>query len=159
MDLSHYTFSELLKLQAEIFLELRSRNIIRTKNVKGDIGEYVTVEFFNSRKDLPNLVLSKAGTKNVDAVDNLQQSYSIKTITSTSTSCFYGLEPPESTKDDIKKFDFLIITELNDDWSLKRILRLSWDLFLKYKSWHSAMSGWKITLNKAIASEADLLYN
>jgi hypothetical protein len=158
MNLSEYAFNELLQLQAEIFTELRNRNIIRTKNVKGDIGEFLTVEYFNSSEDLPNLTLNKAGTKDVDAVDNLNATYSIKTITSTSTSCFYGLEPPIPTKPDVKKFDYLIITELNDDWTLKRMLQLSWDLFLKYKTWHPTMSGWKITLNRKIVSEAITLY-
>lgn len=158
MKLSDYTFKELLLLQAEIFSELCTRDIIRTKNMKGDIGEYLTVEFFNMREDLPNLVLNRAGTKDIDAIDDKEQRYSIKTITSASTSCFYGLEPPGSTKPDTRKFDFLIITELNEDWSLKRMLRLSWESFLKFKNWHSTMSGWKITLSKAIVAEAEILH-
>ena len=48
---------EIIKLYSEILIELKERKIIRSKNLVGELGEYLVIEVFNSNKDLPNLKL------------------------------------------------------------------------------------------------------
>ena len=71
MDLKKLSDEEILKLispNSDIHNELRRRSILRTKNVTGEIGEYLVVKFYNKTRGLSNLFLPGPGVKNIDVI-------------------------------------------------------------------------------------------
>ena len=46
---------ELINLYSMTIKELKRRNIIRTNNVVGDLGEYLAIETYNNTPGLPKL--------------------------------------------------------------------------------------------------------
>ena len=61
MNTENLTDEELLRLispDGPIQSELLSREIIRSKNLVGDIGEYFVHKTFNNNSALPNLIFS-----------------------------------------------------------------------------------------------------
>ena len=49
---------EIIKLYSEILIELKERKVIRSKNLVGELGEFLVLEVFNSNIELPNLKLA-----------------------------------------------------------------------------------------------------
>ena len=49
---------EIIKLYSEILIELKERKVIRSKNLVGELGEFLVLEVFNSNNELPNLKLA-----------------------------------------------------------------------------------------------------
>lgn len=47
MDLSKLEHGELIRLYGDVISELQSREIIRSKNVVGDIGAHLAVDYYN----------------------------------------------------------------------------------------------------------------
>ena len=52
MDLKVLKDEEVIRLYSESIKELKKRNIIRTKNVHGELGKYLTINFYNSHPGL-----------------------------------------------------------------------------------------------------------
>ncbi len=46
MDLSNLEKYDLIMLYGKVIDELKRRNIIRSKNIVGDIGEYLVVDYY-----------------------------------------------------------------------------------------------------------------
>ena len=88
MDFSLLSGTELIHVYGELLEELRKRNIIRTKNATGDLGEYIVVEFYNKTKGLPKLQFAPPSTKNIDAISVAGERYSIKATTGNVTGAF-----------------------------------------------------------------------
>ena len=161
MDLKKLSDEEILKLispNSDIHNELRRRSILRTKNVTGEIGEYLVVKFYNKTRGLSNLFLPGPGVKNIDVISRKGNRYSIKTITSRNgtTGSFWN---PESIKKNNKTFEFLIICVLDGDYSLELILELSWDDFFKFKRFNSRMNNFQIGLTKKLISSVKVIYD
>ena len=77
MDLKKLTVEELARLispGSDVHNELRRRNVLRTKNTTGELGEYFAVEYFNNTPKLPTLILPPPGVQNVDAFKATMQS-------------------------------------------------------------------------------------
>lgn len=91
IDLQNYKNEEIIQLYSSLIKELKNRKIIRTKNIIGDLGEYLAISHYNNTPGLPNLQASPAGTKNVDAISRKGDRYSIKSTSGNLTSVFYGL--------------------------------------------------------------------
>jgi len=70
--------------------------VSRTKNLLGDLGEYLAIEHFNNTAGMFNLQAATTGTQNIDAISRNGDRYSIKATTGNLTGVFYGLEPPDS---------------------------------------------------------------
>ena len=88
MDLSKLENEDLVMLYGKIIDELKHRNIIRSKNVVGDIGEYLAIEYYTKTPGLPKLQFAPPSTENIDAISVKGERYSIK------CTCFLW---PEST--------------------------------------------------------------
>lgn len=73
---------ELISPSSDVIKELKSRNILRTKNIVGELGEYYAIKYYNRLKGLPNLTLAPPGVKNIDALSRGGEIYSIKCISS-----------------------------------------------------------------------------
>ncbi len=157
MDLSNLSIDELIDLYARIPEVLKERGVIRTNNFLGDLGEYIAIQHYNGIPGLPNLQAAPAGTQNVDAISRNGERYSIKSTRSNGTGVFYGLGDPESKKIDKQKFEYVIIVQFFDNFTVRRILELNWDLFLKHKRWHSRMRAWNLGISKKLISDARIL--
>lgn len=148
---------ELINQYSKIVKELKARTIIRSKNITGDIGENIAVEYYKKNSKLPNLKLVPAGTQHIDA-ESSNKKYAIKTITGKTTGVFYGL-PSFGSKKRLKRiFDYLIIVKLNENYEVSNIYEMDWLAFLKFKKWHRTMQAWNITLNEKVILKCKKIY-
>ena len=158
MDLSTKSTRELVALYSDILAELRKkeRHVLRTKNFLGDLGEYLVEDHYMRHPALPNVKRISVGAKNVDAKDEEGSSYSIKSVTSTTTGTFHGLpEPPHEPSSPL--FDYLIIAKFNDTYQLEMIIELDWVAFLKHKKWRKRMKAFNLVLSKKLLKDAKVV--
>ena len=159
MDFGKIDNNSLIKLYSECIKELKNREIIRTKNITGELGEFLAVDFYNKTPNLPNLQFAPPSTENIDAISRRGERYSIKTITNYgSTGVFYGLPSIDSDEVPTQKFEYVIIVKLNDNFELENILELTWNQFLKNKRWHSRMQAWNLSYSKKLIDLANNLF-
>lgn len=158
MDLTGYSISELVNLYSQTIKELKNRGVLRTKNVVGELGEYLVLEQYDRNPKLPALTTVPVGTKNINAINRNGERYSIKSTTGNVTGVIYGLQPPGSSIPDTPLFEYIIICKLDDDCGLEGIYQLSWDGFQKHKRWHSRMSAWNVAVTKAMKEDALVIF-
>lgn len=158
MDLTALKTSDLVSLYSSIIKELKYRDVIRTNNVIGDLGEYLAIEYYNNTAGLPTLAAAPISTENIDAISRKGDRYSIKSTSGKVTGVFYGLEPKGSTKPDKQKFEYVIICRFNNDYELEEILEMDWETFLKHKRWHSRMNAWNLSLTRDVCSDCRVIF-
>jgi hypothetical protein len=148
-------------LYADAEQELKERNLVRTRNIVGERGEFLAIDMYKSTSGLVNLQAAPEGTQNIDAISRNGERYSIKTVTfpSTTTGVFHGMG--NINNDDVheKRFEYLIIVQLYKNYRPKLILELTWNQFLKLKKWHKTMNAWNINITKKLISEARVILN
>lgn len=159
MDLKKIKDDGLIKLYSEIIKELKKREIIRTKNIIGDLGEYLSIFYYNNTPGLPNLQAAPAGTQNIDAVSRKGQRYSIKSTSSKLTGVFYGLNDKDSIESENQKFEFVILVIFGENYELNKIVEINWKQFLKFNRWHSTMRGWNLSITKDLINESKIIYS
>jgi hypothetical protein len=160
IDFNKVGTNEIINFYSQIIKELKKRDIIRTKNITGELGEYIAVEYYRNNSKLPNLQFSPPSTENIDAISTKGERYSIKTITNIgSTGVFYGLPSITSNDTPLQKFEYVIIVKLNDNFELECILELTWKEFLLNKKWHSRMQAWNLSYSKKIKETAKIIYS
>lgn len=159
MDLSKLARDELITLYGNVIHELRHRGIIRTKNVVGDIGEYLAIDHYCKTPGLPRLQFAPPSTENIDAISTKGERYSIKSTTSNTTGVFYGLNPPQDETPQKQLFEYVIIVIFDDNYQLQKILELDWTAFLKHKKWHSRMSAWHLIISQKLLKDAKLIFS
>ena len=81
-DLSVSELAKLISPNSEAFQELKYREILRTKNVVGELGEFYAIEFYCKNPKLPSLSIAPITVKNIDALSRNGEIYSIKTVSS-----------------------------------------------------------------------------
>jgi hypothetical protein len=158
MNISEFSNTELISFYRDILKELKNRQVIRTNNFIGEIGEYLVIEFYNNTKGCPKLQAVPPSTKNIDAIGKDGERYSIKCTTRKTTSVFYGINHKDSREPQKQLFEYVIIISLNTDLEINLILEINWELFLKYKYWHSRMKAWNIHITNALIGDAKVLY-
>lgn len=79
--------TDLIASYGVVIDELKRRQIIRSKNVVGDLGEYIAIKHYCDTKGLPKLQAAPPSTKNIDAISVDGDRYSIKATTSSTTRC------------------------------------------------------------------------
>ena len=129
---------ELIRLRAALEVEMRKRGVSFSV---GQIGEDSAIDYFNSTPGLPNLLPAPTGTKNVDALSRNGDRYSIKTIWNAKKT---GTIYPDDSNKNKQLFEFLLITKLNDELSLKEIYEFTWEQFIKVRSWDKRMNAWYV---------------
>ncbi len=159
MDFSGFSNEDLIYFYGEWLEELKKREIIRTNNVVGEIGEFLAVNYYNTHSGLPNMQLVMKSSANIDAISINGERYSIKTTTNKTTGVFYGFNSPSSDLNQIQPFEYVIIVILNKDYTLKQILEIDYATFLKYKRWHSRMSAWNLTVTKKLLTDSKIIYD
>jgi len=158
MNIDNLSVSELLELYSKILKKLKKDKVIRSNNLVGEIGEYIAIEHYTKIKGLPKLQAAPTGTKNIDAISVNGDRYSIKATTSGTTGVFYGLNPKGSIEEDTQRFEYVIIVIFNDDMSLKNILELDWNTFLKHKKWHSRAAAWNLVITKKLFEDSKVIF-
>lgn len=150
---------ELWLLHADTQIELKKRGLVRTRNIVGERGEFLTIKIYSETANIPNLQAAPEGTQNIDALSRKGERYSIKTITepNNTTGVFHGLGEKDDKADPEKKFEFLVIVQLFQDYRPKRIIELTWEQFLKNRSWHSTMRAWKVGVTQKLIEEANII--
>lgn len=149
---------ELVSAYGDIVAELRNREIIRTKNVVGDLGERFAIDYYTQSPSLESMKDAPPSTKSIDAVGENGNGYAIKSITGKLTGVFYGLPHKDSDEKPEQLFDYLLIVLFNDSYQVKAIYELSWGQFLEYKKWHSRMEAWNMPLNNTVKNASRIVY-
>ena len=157
-DLKNLNDSDLILLYGKVLKGLKSRNIIRTKNVVGDLGERFAIDYYTNQPTLESLSDAAPSTKSIDAIGEKGNRYAIKSITGNLTGVFYGLPPKDSDELPEQLFDYLLIVLFTDSYEVKAIYELTWEQFLKHKRWHSRMKAWNISVTRLVESEAKIIY-
>ena len=157
--------SKLISPSSDVIQELRKRGVLRTKNIVGEVGEYYAIKFYSkidtniyvSSKKLPNLALAGKTTKNVDALSRDGKIYSIKCVSSDNgtTGSFWS---PEGIRNDEKTFDYLIIVILDEEYGVDKILELSWDNFMEYKSFNLRINNYNVPVTKKSTEKFKVIY-
>lgn len=159
MNLETLTTKELIKTYSEIISLLKEKGVIRSKNLLGDLGEYLAIEHFNTTPGLPNLQAAPTGTQNIDAISRDGERYSIKSTTGNLTGVFYGLEPPGSSNIEKQKFEYVLIISFSGNYELQKIIQLNWNQFLNFKKWHKTMRAYNLSLTKRLFDECKILFD
>ncbi len=158
-EIGKVSTTDLIQIYSQILVELKNRSVIRTKNLIGDMGEYLVIDHYNKTSELPKLTLAPPGAKSVDAISSDSKRYAIKSTSSSLTGVFYGLQPPISTESNQQIFDFLIIAQFSDNFNLKKIIELTWEQFLKFKRWHTTMAAWHVSVTKNVLQECKIIFD
>ena len=150
---------DIWSLYAYVTLQLKERNLVRTRNIVGERGEFLVIETYNSIAGLPKLQAAPEGTQNVDALSRKGERYSIKTISlpGSTTGVFYGLAQPGEENGE-RKFEYVIVVQIDKHYELVRMLELSWEQFLKHKKWHKTMRAWNVSLTKQLVTDARVIF-
>lgn len=151
--------ADLIKVYSYSITTLKNRNIIRTKNVIGELGEYIAINHYTTTPNLPKLQAAPTSTQNIDAISINGDRYTIKSTTTATTGVFYGLNNPNISLEETQKFEYVIIVKFDDNLNLKAIYELDWKIFLKHKKWHSRMNAWNLTLTKNLISDSKIIFS
>jgi hypothetical protein len=158
MNLQSLSDLELVAGYSEVIKELRRREIVRSHNVLGDLGEYMVISHYCNTKGLPKLQAAPPSTQNIDAISTKGERYSIKSTTGKTTGVFYGLNPKDSSIEQEKLFEHVIIAMFDHDFVLNRINELTWEDLLQNKKWHSRMNELNITINQKLLANTKTIY-
>ena len=153
-DLENLNDDEVISLYPLVLKELKSRNIIRTNNLVGDLGEFWSLKKYKETPGLPKLQDAHKGTKNIDAISTKGHTYAIKSTSGSGTGVFASL----SMEDDNKIFDYLIIVIFDKNYILKEILELTWDQFKKFRRIKKPENKWNIPININLKSESKKVF-
>jgi hypothetical protein len=91
IDLKNLSNMQLIGLYPNLLNELKLRNIIRTNNFIGELGEYLAVDAYKNNPSLPTLQLALTVTTNIDATGTNGKRYAIKSSSSNKTGLFSSL--------------------------------------------------------------------
>ena len=154
MNLKDYKVEELWQLYSDVYKQLQEKGEISSKNVTGERGEKLAVSTYINTPNLPRLLLAPPSTKNIDAISDKGERYTIKTITypNKTTGVFRGHGKPDSPNT-VKNFEYLIIVVL-EDYLPRNIYELTFDQFNEFKKWHSTMGAFNISLTSDVVNAA-----
>lgn len=151
VNLSSLSDIEIIDLYPSILKELKARGIIRTNNLIGELGEYLTAGAYKANPKLPNLQLNLKSTKNIDATSDKGERYAIKATSGNGTGVFASLPIEDDGK---VYFEYLIIVKFNKDYTLDSIYELTWDQFLKHRKIKPPENKWNVSLTELVKADA-----
>lgn len=153
-DLKNLNDDEVISLYPLVLKELKGRNIIRTNNLVGDLGEFWCLKKYKETPGLSKLQDTHKGTKNIDAISTKGETYAIKSTSGSGTGVFASL----SIDDDRKVFDYLIIVIFDKNYILKEILELTWNQFKKFRKIKPPENKWNVPITMNLKSEAKKIF-
>ncbi len=137
---------------------MRENSLIRFKNVTGDLGEYIVVDYYTKTKGLLKLQFAPPSTKNIDAISVNGERYSIKCITTNTTGAFYGIEKDTDINSIKLLFEYVVIIKLKENYQLEFILELDWETFFKHKHWHSRIGAYNLLITNSLIEDGKMIY-
>lgn len=163
LDLNHVaadptiTDQELVIACATLLAALRTRGIVRTKNVVGDLGESYAVTFYNQINRRGGLTRLPTNSTDIDATDSQGGKYAVKAASpkSARTSAFHILEEHPS---DSSLFDYVILVRLNELLQIVSIYEFSWETFWERKKWSKRQKAWFLPITKAVLQAGTALF-
>lgn len=158
LDFSKFDGKGLIELYGELLAEMRNRGLIRSKNVVGDLGEYIVIDHYTRTKGLPKLQFAPPSTKNIDAISVDGDRYSIKCTTANTTGVFYGISKGAKFEDVKQVFEYLVIIQLDDKYRTELILEVDWKTFFEFKHWHSRMNAYNIIVTNKLIEASRVIY-
>ena len=151
-DIDKLSTYEIIQLYPKMIDVLTKRDVLRTKNFVGDIGEFLAIEGYNKNTNVPNLERADAGTEGYDAISQDGTRYQIKAASGSSTGVFHGVD--ESAEEGEQKFEYAVVVRFDDDYASASILEINWNQFLEIKRWHSRMNAWNVPVNASLTQMA-----
>ena len=147
MNLEDLENDELISLYPKLLKELKRREIIRTNNLIGELGEFIAASEYKKNSQLPQLQLNLKSTKNVDAISIKGERYAIKSTSGKGTGVFASL-PNED--DGIVHFEYLILVIFNKDYTLNEIYELTWKDFLRFRKMKPPENKWNLPITNQL---------
>jgi len=158
INFQNETDVDLIRAYGDLLKEMKVRKIIRSGNLVGDLGEYLAMDCYNKTPGLVKLGPAPPGCRSFDAVGRNGKRYSIKSTSGAVTGSFFGLLPPTAPNQDDPTFDFLIIVQFGSDYSLKRIIELSWSQFVQYKKWLPGQNTFNVAVTQKVIAAAVTIF-
>ena len=149
---------DLIRAYGDLLKEMKARKIIRSGNLVGDLGEYLAMDCYNRTPGLVKLGPAPAGCKSFDAVGRNGKRYSIKSTSGAVTGSFFGLLSPTSSGQDEPIFDFLVVVQFDNDYSLKRIIEITWPQFVQYKKWLPGQNAFNVPVTQKVIAAATTIF-
>ena len=158
MDFSKYSGMELIRIYGELLSKMREDELIRSKNVTGDLGEYIVIDYYTKTKGLPKLQFAPPSTKNIDAISVNGERYSIKCTTTNTTGAFYGINKDADIASIKPLFEYVVVIKLDKNYQPEFILELSWETFFKHKHWHSRIGAYNLVITNSLIVDGKMVY-
>ena len=147
-DLSDLGDADLLQLRAALHGEMKRRGLAHSV---GQITEKLAIDFFNNTPGCPNLREAAAGTANVDALSRRGDRYSIKGVLDARKT---GTVYPDPQTPDRQLFEYLLVIQLNKEWTMQSIYEFDWPTFVRCRSWDKRMNAWYVGLAAKTLAQA-----
>ncbi|MBL3847076.1 hypothetical protein IRV19_21045 [Bacillus cereus] len=158
VEYDNMTIAEGLEHYSRLMKRFKTLGAIRTNNFVGDMGETIAIEHYNATPSLPNLRAVKVGEKNIDAISDTNERYSIKATRTTMTGVFHGLNDLDSDIPQEQLFEYVIVTVLNDDVTPQAIYELDWETFMSLKKWNSSKKTWYLIITNELKRKSKIIY-
>lgn len=158
MDFSKYSGMELIRIYGELLSKMREDELIRSKNVTGDLGEYIVIDYYTKTKGLPKLQFAPPSTKNIDAISVNGERYSIKCTTTNTTGAFYGINKDADIASIKPLFEYVVVIKLDKNYQPEFILELNWEAFFKHKHWHSRIGAYNLVITNSLIVDGKMVY-
>lgn len=158
MDFSKYSGMELIRIYGELLSKMREDELIRSKNVTGDLGEYIVIDYCSKTKGLPKLQFAPPSTKNIDAISVNGERYSIKCTTTNTTGAFYGINKDADIASIKPLFEYVVVIKLDKNYQPEFILELNWETFFKHKHWHSRIGAYNLVITNSLIVDGKMVY-
>lgn len=158
MDFSKYSGMELIRIYGELLSKMREDELIRSKNVTGDLGEYIVIDYYTKTKGLPKLQFAPPSTKNIDAISVNGERYSIKCTTTNTTGAFYEINKDADIASIKPLFEYVVVIKLDKNYQPEFILELNWETFFKHKHWHSRIGAYNLVITNSLIVDGKMVY-
>ncbi|HOP79619.1 MAG TPA: hypothetical protein PLZ21_03540 [Armatimonadota bacterium] len=142
--LGYYSVNQLLKLYADVLVELKKRNVVRSSNNPvSDFCEWLVA-------DSLGLTLQPNSTSGFDALDSEGKRYQIKARRQTATNTSRQLGVIRNLE--VQKFDYLIAILFNMDFSILEAYQIPHGVIGKHARYSEHQIGHILVLRGAILS-------
>lgn len=143
MNLMTLSDAELVKLYPTLLRELKSRDIIQTRNLVGELGKFIVKQTFDINNDTSSLKAAAHSQKNYSFTDAAGLRYNLKTTSGSNTGVFHSV-PLEETS--IQSFEKLLVLKFSKDYDAEVILMVDWRDFLRFRKIKKPEGKWYVQL-------------
>ena len=151
MDLTQITDSELVQLYPALLRELKTREIIRTRNLVGELGKFIVKQTFNRNNVTKNLFEAQNSQKNYSFTDEYGHRYNLKTTSGSNTGVFHSVPLDNEAA---PSFEKLVILRFSKEYDAKVILMLDWEDFVKFRQIKRPEGKWYVQISPELIKKA-----